>query len=72
VPQPIHFNNLQCQTTLTAITGAKGIFLICQTGNRNAQALIRAGGNCEYSGKQGFEMANGNIYLETHHIVPLS
>jgi 5-methylcytosine-specific restriction protein A len=36
------------------------------------QALTRAGGNCEYCGKQGFEMANGNIYLETHHVVPLS
>lgn len=36
------------------------------------QALIRAGGKCDYCGEQGFEMANGNIYLETHHIVPLS
>jgi len=35
------------------------------------QALSRAGGNCEYCGERGFEMANGNIYLETHHIVPL-
>src|SRR5664280_1976136 len=32
VPQPIDFNNLQCQTSLTALTGAKGIFLCCQTG----------------------------------------
>jgi hypothetical protein len=32
VPQPIDFNNLQCQTSLTALTGAKGIFLRCQTG----------------------------------------
>lgn len=36
------------------------------------QALQRAAGSCEYCGKMGFEMANGNIYLETHHIVPLS
>jgi 5-methylcytosine-specific restriction protein A len=36
------------------------------------KALLRAGGNCEYCGEQGFQMADGNIYLETHHIVPLS
>jgi 5-methylcytosine-specific restriction protein A len=36
------------------------------------QALARAAGSCEYCGTLGFEMANGNIYLETHHIVPLS
>jgi hypothetical protein len=32
VPRPCNFNNLHCQTSLTARTGAKGIFLRCQTG----------------------------------------
>ena len=32
VPRLSNFNNLQCQTSLTALTGAKGIFLRCQTG----------------------------------------
>jgi hypothetical protein len=32
VPRPCNFNHLQCQTSLTALTGAKGIFLCCQTG----------------------------------------
>jgi 5-methylcytosine-specific restriction enzyme A len=36
------------------------------------EALARAAGFCEYCREPGFEMANGNIYLETHHIVPLS
>jgi len=36
------------------------------------RALARAAGNCEYCGKAGFEMENGGVYLETHHIVPLS
>jgi hypothetical protein len=31
VPRPSDFNYLQCQTTLTAITGAKGIFPRCKT-----------------------------------------
>ena len=31
VPRASEFNNLQCQTSLTALTGAKGIFLRCQT-----------------------------------------
>jgi 5-methylcytosine-specific restriction protein A len=34
--------------------------------------LLRSGGVCELTGVPGFEMANGGIYLETHHIVPLS
>lgn len=34
--------------------------------------LKRAGGVCEYCGAIGFSMANGGIYLETHHVIPLS
>ncbi len=34
--------------------------------------LNRAAGRCEYCGETGFETANGSIYLETHHIIPLS
>ena len=36
VPQQSDFNYLQCQTSLTALTGAKGIFLRCQTATTNA------------------------------------
>ena len=35
------------------------------------QALERAKGVCEYCEKPGFAMADGNIFLETHHAVPL-
>lgn len=35
-------------------------------------ALARAEGHCELCGKMGFRMAGGGIYLETHHVVPLS
>jgi hypothetical protein len=35
-------------------------------------ALRRAMGLCQYCKKPGFKMANGAIYLETHHVVPLS
>lgn len=37
-----------------------------------AAALKRAGGRCEHCNQPGFAMANGSIYLETHHIRPLS
>jgi 5-methylcytosine-specific restriction protein A len=35
-------------------------------------ALLRAAGKCESCGNQGFRMAGGGVYLETHHVVPLS
>lgn len=35
-------------------------------------ALERAGGNCEYCGQKGFLTHNGFLFLETHHVIPLS
>jgi 5-methylcytosine-specific restriction protein A len=35
------------------------------------RALQRANGKCEFCGASGFMMANGRIFLETHHVVPL-
>lgn len=34
--------------------------------------LERSRGYCEYCGERGFVTISGQIYLETHHIVPLS
>jgi 5-methylcytosine-specific restriction protein A len=34
--------------------------------------LIRANGKCEWCGESGFLMADKRIYLETHHVIPLS
>jgi 5-methylcytosine-specific restriction enzyme A len=36
------------------------------------KVLERAKGICECCGCKGFEMANGAVYLETHHVIPLS
>lgn len=36
------------------------------------RVLKRSGGVCELTNVPGFLMANGCIYLETHHIIPLS
>ena len=36
------------------------------------KVLDRAKGHCEYCDILGFKMANDEIYLETHHIKPLS
>jgi len=35
-------------------------------------ALRRADGKCELCGQPGFLMTNGAVYLETHHVIPLS
>jgi 5-methylcytosine-specific restriction enzyme A len=35
-------------------------------------ALCRAKGRCELCKQPGFRMAGGGIYLETHHVIPLS
>lgn len=37
-----------------------------------AFVLARAGGVCELCGEKGFTTRAGTIYLETHHVVPLS
>jgi 5-methylcytosine-specific restriction protein A len=37
-----------------------------------AEVLARAGGICEACLQPGFRMANGSVYLETHHVIPLS
>ena len=34
--------------------------------------LRRAGGICERCGQPGFKMESGAVFLETHHVVPLS
>jgi 5-methylcytosine-specific restriction protein A len=36
------------------------------------EVLRRANGVCELCGSPGFRLINGSVYLETHHVVPLS
>lgn len=35
-------------------------------------ALTRAAGHCEWCGEVGFVTDDGSVFLETHHVVPLS
>lgn len=35
-------------------------------------ALERARGKCELCGEEGFRTSDGRLYLETHHVIPLS
>lgn len=37
-----------------------------------AAALRRANGRCEFCLRPGFTMADGKVFLETHHVIPLS
>ena len=37
-----------------------------------AIVLERSNGHCEYCDTPGFQTKNGRLYLETHHVIPLS
>ena len=37
-----------------------------------SNVLIRAEGKCDWCGETGFTMPDGRIYVETHHVKPLS
>ncbi|MAW82522.1 MAG: HNH endonuclease [Parvularcula sp.] len=36
------------------------------------RVLVRSKGRCELCGNEGFKMASGALYLETHHVKPLA
>lgn len=36
------------------------------------RVLARAQGACEWCGQRGFLMADGSLFLETHHVIPLA
>lgn len=73
-------------TTDSYGVGVADQFLECQIPERNVVSafawernakvrqavLARSQGRCEFCGHRGFTKANGDIYLETHHVVPLS
>lgn len=40
--------------------------------NVRRRALVRAAGRCEWCGALGFTTDDGSVFLETHHVVPLS
>ena len=35
-------------------------------------ALLRAKGRCQFCGAAGFQLLNGSVFLETHHVIPLA
>ncbi|MBX3490609.1 HNH endonuclease [Parvibaculum sp.] len=43
-----------------------------RSGAVRSSALGRAAGHCEFCNEPGFRMPDGRLYLETHHIIPLS
>lgn len=43
-----------------------------RSGDVRLFALRRANGRCEYCGEPGFLLADGRIYLETHHVISLA
>ena len=55
----------------TETRGATGTVFVRSAEVRRA-ALLRAAGRCEWCGQLGFETGSGAVFLETHHIEPLS
>lgn len=49
--------------------------ILAQVFLRNSEirrrALLRANGQCEWCTQPGFIMADGRVFLETHHVIPL-
>ena len=43
-----------------------------RSGKVRQQVMLRSKGHCEWCGELGFVTRSGEIYLESHHIVPLS
>lgn len=66
------------QFTLPASTHAEPsrTLRLVEITNRSAEVrrtvLRRSRGLCELCGQQGFRMDDGHVFLETHHVVPLS
>lgn len=47
-------------------------FVFVRSPEVRGQALKRANGACQLCGQSGFLTAIGKVYLETHHVIPLS
>jgi hypothetical protein len=60
--------------TLSAEVERKQVSSSVYTRNRDIRqaALVRSKGRCEYCDEPGFQTSSGRIYLETHHVIPLS
>lgn len=70
-------SNYEDQFDLAGIIGGpaerikRQSFAFTRRADVRRHALNRSQGRCEHCNQKGFQMGNGKIYLETHHIVPL-
>jgi len=73
-PVDRYSDQFSINTTLGSIPTRKDasgkVWVRSETVRRNVRE--RAQGKCEWCGQPGFQMENGSIYVETHHIIPLS
>lgn len=69
-PLPPFIDQFSMPLPLERIAGEATIFP--RSADVRRKALERAQGKCEFCGEPGFRMANGSVYLETHHVVALS
>lgn len=59
------------EQTPTEMRSRSGTVYI-RSGEIRRHANERARGKCELCGRRGFPLPSGGVYLETHHIIPLS
>lgn len=57
--------------SVTELRNVSGVVFVRRADVRQ-YALNRANGRCEWCSSYGFLTANGSLFLETHHVVPLS
>lgn len=69
-PEPVYVDqfDLDAVPEKRDVTGA----VWTRSAQVRAAVLARAAGCCEACGTPGFRMASGAVYLETHHVIPLS
>ena len=69
-------NDIVDQFEIRAAENAERSEVISQVFKRDPavrrSVLNRSGGRCELCGEEGFKMAGGRVFLETHHVHPLS
>ena len=70
VDKPIYVDQFDVMAPASRVESSGSVFL--RSHEVRSRVLDRSNGHCEHCGTPGFMTKNGGIYLETHHVIPLS